>query len=191
MTPRILVLLSGAAPGRPAARLSGEATRALGVSDVALTAADLADYPLPFFEDGLAGDIPQNAKLLAQRLALQDAVLLVCPEIHAAPPPALVNAIDWIAHAAGAAERIGQPFARLVVALAIGGDARRSPQAASQLRATLGALGAEVMTLEFHLTSGEPGFDAKGRFADPADGERLDAFVDRLLDHARALARQP
>ncbi|WP_168990408.1 NADPH-dependent FMN reductase [Aureimonas flava] len=196
MIPRILVLAGDTAAGSPAARLAQEATRALSPTDAALTAAALADYPLPFFEgpppgSGHVEEAPQNARLLAQRLALQDGLLLVCPEINAGPPAALKNALDW-AGAVGAADPAGRPpFARLVVALAAtgaGGEDGRS--ALAQLRAILASLGADVLTAELRLAAGEDAFDASGRIRDPAMRARLDDLLDRLFDASRALGRQ-
>lgn len=191
MIPRLLVLPGDTAPGSPAARLGAEATRALSLTDVALTGASLADYPLPFFEDTVGGEPPHNARLLAQRLALQDGLLLVSPDIHAGPPAVLKNALDWIA-AAGAADRAGRaPFSRLVVALASVGAGPDDGRAALQaLRATLAAVGAEVLTSEFRLAAAETAFDGKGRLLDPAARARLDDLLDRLLDASKALGRQ-
>ncbi|KQQ80677.1 NAD(P)H-dependent oxidoreductase [Aureimonas sp. Leaf324] len=191
MIPRILVLTGDTAPGSPSARLALEATRALSLTDVALTGASLADYPLPFFEGPGGGEAPQNARLLAQRLALQDGMLIALPEINAGPPAALKNALDWMAAAAAADEAARPPFARLVVALASTGAGREDGRSAlGQVRATLAALGAEVLTAEFRLAAAEAAFDARGHLAEAGDRARLDDLVDRLLDTSRALSRQ-
>ena len=192
MIPRILVLPGDTAPGSPATRLGAEATRILALTDAALTGASLADYPLPFFDGAGAGEeAPQHARLLAQRLALQDGLPMVCPEINAGPPAVLKNAMDWTA-AAGTAERTErQPFARLVVALASVGHGVEDGRAGlGALRATFAALGADVLTAEFRLARPDEAFDAKGRLLDAADRKRLDDWLDRLLDATRALGRQ-
>lgn len=193
MIPRILVLTGDTAPGSASARLALEATRALSLTDVALTGASLADYPLPFFEGpgGGGGEAPQNARLLAQRLALQDGLLIALPEINAGPPAALKNALDWVAAAAEMDRAARPPFARLVVALASTGSGREDGRSAlGHIRATLAALGADVLTAEFRGASGEATFDAKGRLVEGGDRARLDDLIDRLLDTSRALGRQ-
>lgn len=192
MIPRILVLCGDTRAGSASARLALEATRALAVADVALTGASLADYPLPFFEGTTEGEeAPQNARLLAQRLALQDALLLVSPEINAGPPAALKNALDW-AQAAFAADRTGRPpFDRLVVALAATGTGPEDGRSAlAALRGILASLGADVLTPEFRLREAGSAFDGRGRIVEPAVRQRLDDGLDRLLDAARALGRQ-
>lgn len=191
MISRLLVLAGDTAAGSPAARLALEATRALSLTDAALTSASLADYPLPFFEGAESGEAPQNARLLAQRLALQDGLLVTSPEINAGPPAALKNALDWAA-AAGAADPSGRPpFARLVVALAgVGTGTEDGRSAIAQMRAVFASLGADVVTAEVRLRGGETAFDARGRIVDPLARQHLDDLLDRLLDASRALGRQ-
>ena len=193
MIPRILVLTGDTIAGSAASRLAAEAMRALSLTDVALTGASLADYPLPFFEGGAVREAPQNARLIAQRLALQDGLVLVSPEINAGPPAALKNALDWMAatspQAGDRTER--PPFARLMVALAaVGTGLEDGRSALSALRGTLACLGADILTAEFRLAEPQAAFDAKGRLLDSRARLALDEFVDRLLDASRALGRQ-
>ncbi len=185
MIPRLLVLSGSPRPDAPESRLAAEASRLLAATDISLTSASLADYPLPLFE-GAADALPQSAWLLAQRLALQDGLLLVSGEHNGGMPVALKNAIDWIAHAASRENRPLSPFRRLVVGLA-SAEPAGGRAALGQLRAVLAHLGAEVITTEFHLR--EP-IEPSGALARPEDRQRLDDFLDRVMDHVNALARQ-
>lgn len=185
MIPRLLVLSGSPRPDVPESRLAAEASRLLAATDISLTSASLTDYPLPLFE-GAADALPQSAWLLAQRLALQDGLLLVSGEHNGGMPVALKNAIDWIAHAASRENRPLSPFRRLVVGLA-SAEPAGGRAALGQLRAVLAHLGAEVITAEFHLR--EP-IEPSGALARPEDRQRLDDFLDRVLDHVNALARQ-
>lgn len=193
MTARILVLPGTPRPGAPSVRLAGEATRLLAMTDVALTSASLADYPMPLLEDDEAGEaeIPQNAKLLAQRFALQDGLLVVAPAINAGIPPLLKNALDWTARVSKGGERPMRPFHRLVVALASAGpDEGGGRLGLVPLRAVFQSLGAEVLTRECHLPNAGAGFESDGRLANAGVRAALDDLVEALLDHTRALGRQ-
>lgn len=205
MIARILVLPASAHPASRCARLADEATRLLALADdVTLTQARLADYPLPLFEADAGPDardpVPENARLLAGRLALQDALLLVAPP--ALPggglAPMLANMLNWTARA-GTAFGLGErpaprPFARLVVGLAAAtagpGDEAAGRQMLATLRLTLADLGAAVVSPvavvpDAALAPGDR------RLADPDSRLALETLVDTLLDHARALGRQP
>ncbi|WP_427024442.1 NADPH-dependent FMN reductase [Aureimonas ureilytica] len=188
MIPRLLVLSGSPRPDVPESRLAAEATRLLAATEVSLTSASLADYPLPLF-DGAADALPQNAWLLAQRLALQDGLLLVTGEHNGGMPAALKNAIDWIAHAAARENRPLSPFRRLVVALASACPSG-GRQSLAQLRAVFAHLGAEAMTAEFHLNEAGGTIGPDGALARPEDQDRLSDFLDRALDHVGALSRQ-
>ena len=191
MIPRFLVLSGSPRPDAPESRLAAEATRLLAASDIALTAASLADYPLPLFEGATPDALPQSAWLLAQRLALQDGLLIVSGEHHGGMPAALKNAIDWIAHAAARESRPLDPFRRLVVALASATpDPCGGRDALGQLRAVLAHLGAEVMTREFRLGESDQSIDDKGELTRRPDAERLADFLDSTLDHVGALSRR-
>ncbi|ALN71122.1 MULTISPECIES: NADPH-dependent FMN reductase [unclassified Aureimonas] len=190
MIPRLLVLSGSPLPETPESRLAAEAARLLAASDVSLAAASLSDYPLPLFE-GAAEALPQNAWLLAQRLALQDGLLVVSGEHNGGMPAALKNAIDWIAFAASRENRPLSAFPRLVVALAAATPEPEGGRAAlGQLRAVLSHLGCEVMTAEFHLSRSREALDANGTLAHQEDRERLTDFLDRVLDHTGALSRK-
>lgn len=196
MIPRLLVLPGTAIADAGAARLAGEATRLLAVTDVALTAASLADYPLPLFDaepspGGQAANVPENARLLAQRLALQDGLLIVAPAVHDGVAPLLANALAWIAAAAREQPQPVHPFHRLVVGLASTSHAPDGGRAAlAPLRALLQALGAEVVTPQCAVCVAGTPFEPSGRLADETHRRHLDDLAETLLDHARALGRQ-
>lgn len=191
MIPRILILPGSARPGSPALRLAGEATRRLALTDVALTTANLADYPLPILDGAPPGPVPENARLLAGRCAMQDAFLVIAPEVHSGVAPLLKNALDWIAAASSALPpQAAHPFRRAVVGLAeilpptggTGGGLRH-------LREVFAALGAEIVTAQCRIVEHEAAFDADGRLAEAGPRRHLDDLVGALLDHARALGR--
>lgn len=191
MSARLLVLSGTQNPDSPNGRLAGEAARLLALTDVALTLVSLADYPLPLLDaEGPEGDLPENARLLAGRIGAQDGLLLVCPASVLSPSPLLLNALAWVVRAGEQpGERFVRPFARLVVGLASGSGAAGAAGLPT-LRAGLTELDAEVLSRQCVVAEGDP-FGRGG--SRPGEASRsaasLEALVESLLDHTRALGR--
>ena len=62
-----------------------------------VTLIDLADYPLPVFNEDLetAEGAPQSATRLKNEMKSHDGFLIGCPEYNSSITAALKNAIDW------------------------------------------------------------------------------------------------
>jgi NAD(P)H-dependent FMN reductase len=190
--PRILVLPGSSRLGSPNRRLAAEAARRLALTHATVTLIDLDAYPLPLYDaDGGEPDsFPTAALHLAERLAEQDGLLLVAPEVNGAPSPLLMNALAWTSQVRKVRGRPLQPFSRLVVGLA---SASRSPlgglRGLTALRGTCQALAAEVLTAQVTLADAAHGLDDHDRIADEAASMALDILVERLLEFSRTVGR--
>jgi NAD(P)H-dependent FMN reductase len=74
---------------------------------------DLVDglAELPFYNEDLdAGEVPQTAAALRERVAGADRVLAVTPEYNGTMPAVLNNAIDWLSRPYGQGALVGKPF---------------------------------------------------------------------------------
>jgi NAD(P)H-dependent FMN reductase len=72
----------------------------------------LAD--LPFYNEDLdAGEVPEPAQRLRDRVAAADRVLVVTPEYNGTMPAVLKNAIDWLSRPYGVGALAGKPLAVL------------------------------------------------------------------------------
>lgn len=61
-----------------------------------MTFIDLADFPLPIFnEDVEAEGFPEEARRLQKLMIESDGFLISCPEYNSMMPAAIKNAIDW------------------------------------------------------------------------------------------------
>ncbi|TNF96055.1 MAG: NADPH-dependent oxidoreductase [Gammaproteobacteria bacterium] len=76
---------------------------AAGASEdgASVTLIDLADYPMPIFNQDLERDqgMPENARAFKNLLIDHDAFLIASPEYNSAFSPLLKNAIDWASRA--------------------------------------------------------------------------------------------
>lgn len=66
-----------------------------------VTLIDLADYPMPLFDQDLEQDtgIPENALKFKKLLIEHDALMIASPEYNSAFSPLLKNVIDWASRA--------------------------------------------------------------------------------------------
>ena len=66
-----------------------------------VTLIDLADYPMPLFDQDLEQDegLPGNARKLKELMMAQDGFLIASPEYNSAFTPLLKNVIDWVSRA--------------------------------------------------------------------------------------------
>ncbi len=85
------------------------AIAALGAKEAGakVTLIDLADYPMPLFNQDLESEegIPENARKFKRLLVEHDAFIIASPEYNSAFSPLLKNVIDW----ASRAESEGEP----------------------------------------------------------------------------------
>ncbi|MGH1484815.1 MAG: NADPH-dependent FMN reductase [Cellvibrionaceae bacterium] len=78
--------------------IAAEGARQVGVE---VTVIDLADYPMPLFNEDLEvkDGMPETAKAFKQLLIDHDGLLIASPEYNSAFSPLLKNAIDWASRA--------------------------------------------------------------------------------------------
>ncbi|NDW06990.1 NADPH-dependent FMN reductase [Jiella pacifica] len=192
MNSSILILPGSVRLGSYNRKLASEAMRLLAMTDAVISRVDLADYPLPIYDGDVETEsgVPQNAQLLAQRIAAQDGLLIVSPEYNASVPPLLKNAIDWASRVRKVDERPVQPFKGLVVGLASASPGSfGGMRGLEAIRIVLRALGAEVMTQQCIVPRAADGFDENGRLTDDVARTSLESLCERLLDTARSLTR--
>ena len=192
MSANILVLPGSLRVGSHNRKLAAEATRILSLTDAVVARLDLSDYPLPIYDGDLETDsgVPQNAQLLAQRIAAQDGLLIVSPEYNHSIPPLLKNAIDWTSRVRKVQGRPVQPFKGLVVGLASASSGRfGGMRALETVRTVMRALGADVITQQCSVPNAGTGFDEEGHLTDDVARTNLETLLDKLLDTTRSLSR--
>ena len=192
MSPRILVMPGSTRSASYNRRLALEAGRLLALGDATVTMIDLADYPMAIYDGDTeeADGPPEAAVRLAERIAEQDALLLVSPEYNASVSPLLTNSLDWVSRVRKIQGRPVQPFKRLVVGLASASPGRLGGlRGLTALRPICLTLGAEVLTSQLSIPEAATAFDDKGRLKDERQRLALDALVENLIGTAQALGR--
>lgn len=176
MTQPVLLGLSGALRrGSTNSLLLREAARLFGPCQF-----HEGDLRLPLF-DGDAEDadgVPAAAQLLAEQIAVADAVVISTPEYNKAPPGVLKNALDWVSRTSG------KPWADKPVAVMSAAAGRAGGERAqSILRLCLVAFQPRLLQgPEVHLADSGSQFDEDGRLV----SDRYAATLEQLMQKLRA-----
>jgi len=95
--PRILAFAGSARKdsfNKKLIKVAAEGARKAGAD---VTLIDLADFPLPVFDQDLeAREFPENAKKLKALFVSHAGLLISCPEYNSSMTPLLKNTIDWV-----------------------------------------------------------------------------------------------
>jgi NAD(P)H-dependent FMN reductase len=190
--PKILVLPGSIRSGSPNVRLAALATKELTLADADVTLISLTDYPLPLF-DGTPEQIaspPASALRLKHMMMAHQGVFIVTPEINAAVPPLLTNAIAWVSRVREQrAEPAHTPFRRRVFAVS---STSRAPAgglgALLALRQTLElGCGALVIPEQVAIPRADQTFDEMDNLVDARLAGELHAQLERLVEMARLM----
>lgn len=185
MAQRIQVILGSTRRGRrgeQVARWVVERSRQQEGWDVELI--DLADYPLPFYEEtmspaGHKGNYDlEVARRFVGTIAEGDGYILITPEYNHSFSAVLKNALDY-----GYYEWNRKPAAFVSYA----GGALGGVRAVEQLRLVVVELQMAPLRDAVHLAGVRQAFDADGALTDPAYDERLRVMFRELDWWTRAL----
>ena len=148
---------------------------------------ELADYPMPIFNQDLEAEHGQdpNATRLRRKLADADGLLLACPEYNSSITPLMKNVIDWISRSEEGGN--GVEVYKGKKALLIG--ASPGPLGGSRSMATvhsiLDNIEVEVMETRFSLPKAADAFTDDDELADEEQRMQLSNTIDAFAAFAR------
>jgi NAD(P)H-dependent FMN reductase len=187
---RIEVILGSTRPGRIGHRVCRFVMeKAAVVSGAEFTVLDLADHPMPFFDEPLAPLANRNRRPSAAvrawlaAMAAADGYVFLTPEYNHAPPAVLKNALDFVA-----TEAAGKPASIVSYSTATHGGA----VAGQLLRLMLSKAGMLPLPKSLALGRADRVLDPTGELAERSDWTRrvaqfVPASLHDLVNHARAL----
>lgn len=154
---------------------------------VAPDVVDLTDYPLPIYhgDEEVASGAPPEAVELHDRLAGHDGLVFLSPEYNGGPSALLKNAIDWIT-------RVDRSTLRgPVVGFAAASPGGRGAVNGLRVMRSIGEhMRLTLVEDDFSLPDAGTAIEAEGegwRLAHDADRERLEAWLDRWVEHLDAV----
>lgn len=133
-----------------------------------------ADIRLPLYDgdEEAASGVPASVQILADQIALAEAVVISTPEYNQSFSGVLKNALDWISRVEG------RPWAdKPVVLMAAAAGRAGGARANYALRLAMTPFRARVLPMEVLLAGSGTAFDAEGHLV----SERVDAQVADIV----------
>lgn len=178
---RALTLCGSLRKGSENEKLRRFVSGKLRAAGVEVQDIDLADYPLPLFnEDVEAEGMPEAAIRLAQKFGAADIVLIISPEYNAGATPLMVNTISWLSR-----QKHGQ-FRHAIFGLgAVSSGKYGGINGIAHLRDSLSKLGALLAPTLLGVGPASSAFDETGAPVEPAILKKVDQLVAELTRFSR------
>ena len=153
-----------------------------------VTCIDLADYPMPLYDQDMekAQGLPAGAQSLKQLLREHDGVLIASPEYNSAFSPLLKNVIDWTSRAESSDEKPLEVWkGKAAGILSASPGARGGVRGLVFLRMLLANIGLLVLPEQETIPFAMKAFDEDGNLSNPdqqAAVENLGKQLAKTLD---------
>lgn len=159
------------------AKIAAQAARDAGAE---VTYFDLADYPLPVFDEDLekADGMPENGARIKKMMFESDGFLLACPEYNSSITAVLKNTIDWASRKQPGEQSL-QAFKGKVVGLLSASPGQLGGlRGLVHVRSILSNIGVLVLPSQLAIPDAGNQFDAEGQLKDTS-------LRDKVADIAR------
>ncbi len=155
----------------------------------AVTVIDLADYPLPLFNEDLEQEsgAPENARKLKQLFFEHQGLLIACPEYNSSITPLLKNTIDWVSRPAAGEPSLVAYRGKVATLLIASPGALGGLRGLVHVRSILGNIGVIVLPDQIAVAKAFEAFNPDGSLKDAKQqssvtdlGAGLAKFLTRL-----------
>ncbi|CAA9892296.1 NADPH-dependent FMN reductase [Candidatus Methylobacter favarea] len=160
-------------------------------SGVDVTLINLADFPMPIFNQDLelAEGMPQKAGQFKQLLIDHDGFLIASPEYNSAFSPLLKNAIDWASRRQNNEPPLLAFRGKIAVIMAASPSILGGLRGLVFLRMLLGNIGVTVLSAQQTISHADSAFNADGSLIDEQKQEIIINLGSGLADTLRKLKK--
>jgi chromate reductase len=188
MTAKILVFAGSLRRGsfnKKLARVAASEAKRLGAT---VTFIDLADYPLPLFDEDVEKQgTPENA-LKLKKLFLDHNALLICsPEYNSSITAVTKNTIDWVSRSAPGEGALAAFQGKAALLLAASPGGLGGLRGLVHLRAILGNIGVLVLPGQYAMPQAHLAFDENGGLKDSKVAATISGLVEQLVSLTQRL----
>lgn len=160
-----------------------------------VTLIDLADYPLPMFDqdDEAANGMPETAAKLKALFVQSDGLLISAPEYNSSLPAVLKNTIDWVSRSTGDEGPLALTAFRGKTAalLSASPGGLGGMRGLVHVRSILGNIGVTVLPDQLAVSQAHEAFDDDGALKDPRKQEQARGIGRGLAEVTAKLATDP
>ena len=157
--------------------------RMLRDAGVQVNDLDLADFPMPIFNEDLEPDnVPEAAGRLAELFRSHDIVFLASPEYNGGVPPLVVNTITWLSR------QKPSPFRHAVFGIGgVSSGKYGTIWSLSHLRDSLSKIGTLVVPTLLGIGPAAEAFDENGQLVSATAQASVQGVVEQAIRAARKL----
>jgi chromate reductase, NAD(P)H dehydrogenase (quinone) len=154
-----------------------------------VTHIDLADYPLPLFnqDDEAEHGLPENAVALKKLFMENDGLLMSCPEYNSSITPLWKNTIDWVSRQAPDEGPLAAFKGKVATLMSASPGRLGGLRGLVHVRSILGNIGGVVLPEQVAVSEAHGAFTAEGKHHDQKThasienlGRGLAEFLTRL-----------
>jgi NAD(P)H-dependent FMN reductase len=184
--PSVLVFAASNRTGSLNRKLAVAASAELERHGLAVTLADLRDYPMPMYDGDLeaSAGMPEAAKAFKKLMRTHDAWVIVSPEYNGSFSALFKNTIDWATRSEPGEPRLAAFQNKKAAIMAASPGARGGQRGLRHVRELLEMLRVETLATQFTLGSAAQAFDADGHLTRAEDRAAVENVAVEL---ARAL----
>jgi chromate reductase, NAD(P)H dehydrogenase (quinone) len=186
---KILAFSGSARTGSYNQKLVKIAAQGAEQADADVKIVNLADYPMPLFNQDLEAEqgMPANSRAFKELLISHDGFLIASPEYNSAFSPLLKNAIDWVSRREGDEPPLLAYRNKTAVIMAASPGALGGLRGLVMLRMLLSNIGMVVLPGQLALANADKAFDDEGNLLEQAKqaaalelGANLKGFLDKF-----------
>jgi chromate reductase, NAD(P)H dehydrogenase (quinone) len=155
-----------------------------------VTVINLADFPLPLFDEDLereAGN-PENAAKLKDLFIEHDGFLIACPEYNSSITPLLKNTIDWVSRKVGDEVPLVAYKGKSACLMSTSPGGLGGLRGLVHVRSILSNIGVIVLPDQIAVSGAGSGFDENGQLKDEKKqagiaglGANLTGFLEKHI----------
>lgn len=149
-----------------------------------VTLVDLADYPLPLFDQDVesSAGMPENAQKLLALFKSHTGLMISSPEYNSSITPLLKNTLDWVSRKNGADPGLIGFQGKTAVLMSASPGALGGLRGLVHLRSILGNIGVLVLPDQRAVSQAADAFDEQGNLRDAKIQTGIEGLGARLAE---------